>query len=123
LLDLQNSDTTAPSGRELYTLQFSLQAASPENFRFTVLYEYLVSWNGNFGVVFPEKLAVTQLVSKIPTPYRTRRLIAVLHKGPLRGPVTWNMLFVFCGYELLDSGPNTKAGGPSLVSSPQVLIQ
>jgi hypothetical protein len=26
----QNSDTTAPSGRELYHLQFSLQAASPE---------------------------------------------------------------------------------------------
>jgi Lon protease-like protein len=28
----QNSDTTAPSGRELYHLQFSLQAASPETF-------------------------------------------------------------------------------------------
>jgi hypothetical protein len=27
--DSQNSDTTAPSGRELYHLQFSLQAASP----------------------------------------------------------------------------------------------
>jgi hypothetical protein len=26
----QNSDTTAPSGRELYHLQFLLQAASPE---------------------------------------------------------------------------------------------
>jgi hypothetical protein len=30
--DAQNSDTTAPSGRELYHLQFSLQAASPETF-------------------------------------------------------------------------------------------
>jgi hypothetical protein len=30
--DSQNSDTTAPSGRELYRLQFSLQAASPETF-------------------------------------------------------------------------------------------
>jgi hypothetical protein len=30
--DSQNSDTTAPSGRELYHLQFSLQAASPETF-------------------------------------------------------------------------------------------
>jgi hypothetical protein len=30
--DSQNSDTTAPSGRELYYLQFSLQAASPETF-------------------------------------------------------------------------------------------
>jgi hypothetical protein len=28
--DSQNSDTTASSGRELYHLQFSLQAASPE---------------------------------------------------------------------------------------------
>jgi hypothetical protein len=28
----QNSDTTAFSGRELYHLQFSLQAASPETF-------------------------------------------------------------------------------------------
>jgi hypothetical protein len=31
----QNSDTTAPSGRELYRLQFSLQAASPESFEYT----------------------------------------------------------------------------------------
>jgi hypothetical protein len=28
--DSQNSDTTAPSSRELYHLQFSLQVASPE---------------------------------------------------------------------------------------------
>jgi len=28
----QNSDTTAPSGRDLYHLQFSLQAASPETY-------------------------------------------------------------------------------------------
>jgi hypothetical protein len=28
--DSQNSDATAPSGRKLYHLQFSLQAASPE---------------------------------------------------------------------------------------------
>jgi len=27
--------TTAPSGRELYHLQFTLQAASPETFRYT----------------------------------------------------------------------------------------
>jgi hypothetical protein len=30
--DSQNSDTTAPSGRELYCLQFSLHAASLETF-------------------------------------------------------------------------------------------
>jgi hypothetical protein len=33
--DSQNSDTTAPSGRELYDLQFSLQATSPETFGYT----------------------------------------------------------------------------------------
>jgi hypothetical protein len=33
--DSQNSDTTAPSGRELFHLQFSLQAASPETFGYT----------------------------------------------------------------------------------------
>jgi hypothetical protein len=34
--DSQNSDTTALSGRELYHLQFSLQAASPETFGYTL---------------------------------------------------------------------------------------
>jgi hypothetical protein len=33
----QNSDTTAPSGRELYNLLFSLQAASPETFGYTLV--------------------------------------------------------------------------------------
>jgi hypothetical protein len=36
--DSQNSDTTAPSGRELYHLQFSLQEASPETFGYTLLH-------------------------------------------------------------------------------------
>jgi hypothetical protein len=35
-IDSQNSYTTAPSGRELYHLQFSLQAASPETFGHTL---------------------------------------------------------------------------------------
>jgi hypothetical protein len=36
--DPQNSDITAPSGRELYYLQFSLQAAaSPETFGYTLV--------------------------------------------------------------------------------------
>jgi hypothetical protein len=34
--DSQNRDTTAPSGRELYHLQFSLQAASSEAFGYTL---------------------------------------------------------------------------------------
>jgi len=33
----QNSDTTVPSGRELYHLQFSLQAASPETFGYILV--------------------------------------------------------------------------------------
>jgi hypothetical protein len=35
--DSQNSDTSAPIGRELYHLQFSLQAASPETFGYTLV--------------------------------------------------------------------------------------
>jgi hypothetical protein len=38
--DSQNSNTTAPSGRELYNLQFSLQAASPETFGYTLVRPY-----------------------------------------------------------------------------------
>jgi hypothetical protein len=37
-IDSQNSDTTAPSGRELYHLQFSLRTASPETFGYTLMY-------------------------------------------------------------------------------------
>jgi hypothetical protein len=35
--DSQNSDTTAPSGRELYHLQFSLQEVSLETFEYTLV--------------------------------------------------------------------------------------
>jgi hypothetical protein len=35
--DSQNSHTTAPYGRELYHLEFWLQAASPETFGYTFL--------------------------------------------------------------------------------------
>jgi len=34
----QNSDKIAPSGREPYHLQFSLQVASPETFGYTFVY-------------------------------------------------------------------------------------
>jgi hypothetical protein len=37
-LKSQNSDTTAPSGRELYHLQFLLQAASPETFGYILVF-------------------------------------------------------------------------------------
>jgi hypothetical protein len=35
--DSQNSDATAPSSRELYHLQLSLEAASPETFGYTLV--------------------------------------------------------------------------------------
>jgi len=35
--DPQNSDSTSPSGSELYHLQFSLQTASPETFGYTLV--------------------------------------------------------------------------------------
>jgi hypothetical protein len=38
----QNSDTTAPSGRELYHLQFSLQAASLETFGYILV--FIAQW-------------------------------------------------------------------------------
>jgi hypothetical protein len=50
--DSQNSDTTAPSGRELYHLQFSLQAASPETSGYTLVWyniEMMVGLNDNSG--------------------------------------------------------------------------
>jgi hypothetical protein len=40
--DSQNSDITAPSGRELYHLQFSLHAASSETFGYTLVYTLLL---------------------------------------------------------------------------------
>jgi hypothetical protein len=36
--DSQNSDTTAPSGKQLYHLRFSLQAASQETFWYNLVY-------------------------------------------------------------------------------------
>jgi hypothetical protein len=35
--DSQNNDTTGPSGREMYHLWFSLQAASLETFGYTLI--------------------------------------------------------------------------------------
>jgi hypothetical protein len=42
----QNNDTTEPSGRELYHLQFSLQAASQETFGYPLvsLYTQATKW-------------------------------------------------------------------------------
>jgi hypothetical protein len=39
--DSQNSDTTAPSVKELYHLQFSLQAASPDTFEYTLVPKWI----------------------------------------------------------------------------------
>jgi hypothetical protein len=42
--DSQNSGTTASSGRELYHLKFSLQAASPETFGYKLV-DAFMKWN------------------------------------------------------------------------------
>jgi hypothetical protein len=47
--DSQNNDTTAPSGRKLYHLQFSLQAASPETFGYTLV--ECIKWTINLHTV------------------------------------------------------------------------
>jgi hypothetical protein len=59
--DSQNSDTTAPHGRELYHLQFSLQAASPETFDYTIVQRQVeVS-----RVVTPRSFATSNFASGI----------------------------------------------------------
>jgi hypothetical protein len=51
--DSENSDTTALSGRELYHLQFSPQAASPETFGYTIVrlhYPNKMQYNSRYNV-------------------------------------------------------------------------
>jgi hypothetical protein len=60
--DSQNSDTTAPSGRELYHLQFSFQVASPETFGYT-----LVRLDTAGGIVTNRKLWSSCRLKGIPT--------------------------------------------------------
>jgi hypothetical protein len=43
----KNRDTTASSGREVYYLQFSLQAASPETFGYTFVKAALLLINSD----------------------------------------------------------------------------
>jgi hypothetical protein len=50
--DSQNSDTTAPSGRELYHLQFSMEVASPETFEYTLVLFIPGASPGLFGSVW-----------------------------------------------------------------------
>jgi hypothetical protein len=38
----QNSDTTAPSGKQLYHLQFQPQAASPETYGYTLVRDIII---------------------------------------------------------------------------------
>jgi hypothetical protein len=45
MTDSTNNDRTPLSGRELYHLQFSLQAASPETFCYTVVGAHIKLWH------------------------------------------------------------------------------
>jgi hypothetical protein len=47
-VDSQNEDITALRGRELYHLQFSLQAASPETFDYTLVLPGTNTFKTNF---------------------------------------------------------------------------
>jgi hypothetical protein len=60
--DSQNSDTIAGSGRELYHLMFSLQAASPETFGYTFVC-YLASMlrTANLGGITMKRFPVLAL--------------------------------------------------------------
>jgi hypothetical protein len=78
-LDSQNIDTTTPSGRELYHLQFLLQATSPETFRYTI--------------VQSEYLIIPQLSKKFLAFYETRRLITVFTRVRHRIPSWANYNF------------------------------
>jgi hypothetical protein len=58
----QNSDTIAPNSRELYHLQFSLQAASPETFGYNLVYGLLqYSTHALISTVTRKKLTTWQL--------------------------------------------------------------
>jgi hypothetical protein len=57
-LTWQNSETSAPSGgRELYHLQFSLQAASPETFGYTLVRTDSLLRRVTFRVTLPTMLS------------------------------------------------------------------
>jgi hypothetical protein len=49
--DSQNSDTTAFSGRELYHLKFSLQAARPGTFGYTLVFVLEILYTSKGKVV------------------------------------------------------------------------
>jgi hypothetical protein len=73
--DSQNSDTTAPSGRELYRLQFSCQAASPETFGYaTVFVSTVPRMLGTFWEIltrFVSRICITSVEDR--TVYRCSR--------------------------------------------------
>jgi hypothetical protein len=64
LTDSQNSDTTAPSGRQLYHLQFSRQASSLETFGYAVVLSFLIQsivWHMIFNLIGPYRQNATLL--------------------------------------------------------------
>jgi hypothetical protein len=62
--DSQNSDTTAPSCRELYHWQFSLQAASPGTFGYTFVHT-IISKQGEMDILDLEDIIYIQIVQDV----------------------------------------------------------
>jgi hypothetical protein len=73
----QNSDTTAISGRELYHLQFSLQAARPEIFGYTHVYAIRLVKHGAPGL--RHKVKVKTKLSLCLTKYHAMNTYPVLN--------------------------------------------
>jgi hypothetical protein len=74
--DSQNSDTTAPSGRELCHLQFLLQAASPETYGYSLVICCLV---------YTYRIHVFPLHHRVQTDSGARPASSQMDRGPFAG--------------------------------------
>jgi hypothetical protein len=63
--DSQNSETTAPSGRELYHLQLSLQAASPETFGYTLVFMKTLKLTPRFASAHRVEISVHEMKCEV----------------------------------------------------------
>jgi len=85
--DSQNSNTTTYSGRQLYHLQFSLQSASPETFRYTLLL-LSIKYDKTSKILFDENYYICGISLRLRdtnTPLKeTRKLVMLSTYNSLR---------------------------------------